>query len=114
MPKPYQYHVSAVFPAATRRTLAGERLGDDGQQISVEEALRAHTLGAAASIHRENLVGTLERGKLADLVVLSADPVTAPVDELLNIEVMQTWVGGRVVFERDPATSATTSQHPKS
>jgi len=97
--------LEAVFSAVTRRTLAGDVLGDENQCLTVEEALRAHTSGAAASVHRDAVVGSLRPGHFADLVILSADPLSVAVDELLHIQVLQTWVGGRVVFERGSAVA---------
>lgn len=91
--------MEAIYAAVTRRTLANDTLGTADQCLTVEQALRAHTLNAAASIHREHAVGSLEAGKFADFVVLSADPVIVPVDELLTITPTQTWVNGTPVFE---------------
>jgi predicted amidohydrolase YtcJ len=88
-----------------RRSLSGERLGSDAQCLTVAEALRGHTLTAAASAHRENAVGSLESGKFADFVALDRDPLTASTDELATIEVEATWVGGRCVFERSRQSS---------
>ncbi|WP_298590627.1 amidohydrolase [uncultured Kocuria sp.] len=91
--------LEAVYSAVTRRTLSGKVLGSEDQCLTVGEALTAHTLGAAASVHREEEIGSLEAGKFADLVVLSADPVTVLPSDLLNIKVRQTWVGGSIVFD---------------
>lgn len=89
--------LEAVFSAATRRTLSGLVLDGGGDAISVAEALRAHTLGGAESVHRERRLGSLEPGKLADLVVLSANPLVVPLVELVDVQVRQTWVGGELV-----------------
>lgn len=91
--------LEAVYAAATRETLSGRILGSRDQRLTVEEALAAHTFGAAASMHREGDIGSLETGKLADLVVLSSDPLAVPPLDILDIRVWQTWVGGAVVFE---------------
>ncbi|MGW4823440.1 amidohydrolase [Streptomyces sp. NPDC004227] len=92
--------MEAVYAAVARRTLSGRTLAEDAEPLSVEDALKAHTWGAAASVHREHAVGSLAPGLLADLVILSADPTAVPVEELLNITVRQTWVGGRPVYTR--------------
>lgn len=91
--------MEAVYAAVTRRTIGGNVLGTARQLIGVEEALQAHTLGAAASVHRESQVGSLEAGKLADFIVLSADPTVVPLESLLDIKVQQTWVGGSLVYD---------------
>lgn len=68
------------------------------QRVSVEEALRAYTAGAAWAGFAENEVGTLRPGLLADLVMLSDDPRAAA--DLLKVDVLMTVVDGRVVHER--------------
>ena len=80
----------------TRETISGGVFGED-QRVSVEEGLRLITHNVAFLNFEEDLKGTLEPGKLADFVVLSADPREVPADE---IEVEMTVVGGETVFER--------------
>lgn len=80
----------------------------DGQQqpLNADErlerldALRAITLDAAWQCHMDHLVGSLEPGKLADLVILDQDPLNAAVDNLRQIPVHQTWLSGAVVFDQ--------------
>ena len=67
------------------------------QRLTVEEALRCYTLGGAQASFEEDLKGSLAPGKLADLVVLSADPFEHP-EEMEKIEVEMTFVGGELVF----------------
>ena len=67
--------------------------------VTREEALIAHTRSNAFLMSKEDDLGTLEVGKLADLVVLDSDYMTIPVDEIFDIEPVLTMVGGRVVFE---------------
>lgn len=69
----------------------------EAQRIPVEEALRAYTTGAAFSLFAEDELGEIAPGKRADLVVLSADPRTTPLEE---IRVEMTFVGGERVFRR--------------
>ena len=69
------------------------------EQISVEEALRMYTIDAAFASFEEGVKGSIEVGKLADLVVLSDDPRKVPSDEIKDIEVEMTFVGGRMVYE---------------
>lgn len=95
------YPLEAVSAAVRRRTLSGRRLGTDEQCLTVEQALRGHTFGAAASVHRERFIGSLEPGKFADFVALSGDPLCVAVDEIGGIAVETTWVGGQRVFDRN-------------
>ncbi|MEO7147791.1 MAG: amidohydrolase [Terrimesophilobacter sp.] len=101
--------LEAVQAAATRVTISGDLLDGGGDTISVADALKAHTLGAAASIHREKSVGSIEPGKFADFVILSKDPCAIPMSDLTSIEVLETWVGGVVVFSADGRTGAEVS-----
>jgi hypothetical protein len=69
------------------------------QRLTVEEALRCYTLGGAYASFEEGLKGSLAPGKLADLVVLSADPREHP-EEIEKMQVEMTFVGGELVFSR--------------
>jgi len=68
--------------------------------ITPLEAVSAYTLGSAYAEFQEGEKGTIEPGKLADLVVLSADPLTAPRESIRDIVVEMTMVGGKVVFQQ--------------
>ena len=67
------------------------------QRLTVEEALRCYTLGGAYASFEEGLKGSLEPGKLADLVVLSTDPFNQP-EEIERIQVEMVFIGGELVF----------------
>jgi predicted amidohydrolase YtcJ len=84
----------------TRDTLSGGVLGA-AQRITPLEALRLATVGNAWLTFEEADKGTIEAGKLADMVLLSADPLTASADAVRDARVLLTIVGGRVVY-RDP------------
>jgi len=58
------------------------------------------TLDAAYSVFEEDLKGSLEPGKLADIVVLSKDIMTIPAEEILTTKVLMTFLGGKLVFEK--------------
>ena len=68
--------------------------------ISRKDALRAMTIWAAKSGFEEQMKGSIETGKLADLVVTGTDLMTAPEEDLFNIRVLTTYSGGEVVYER--------------
>jgi predicted amidohydrolase YtcJ len=67
--------------------------------VTREEALIAHTRSNAYAFFRENDLGSIQAGHLADLVVLNRDYLTVPADEIKDIEPVMTMVGGRVVYE---------------
>jgi hypothetical protein len=71
------------------------------QTVSVWQALRMMTASAAHALHEEDDIGTLEPGKLADLVVLSANPLTTPVAELSQLRVSMTLIGGQAEWREE-------------
>jgi len=79
----------------------GTVLGGPELCVDVLTALRGYTIGAAYAAHREELVGSLEAGKLADFAVLAADPMSVPVEQLDAIDVVETWIGGRQIAISD-------------
>lgn len=83
----------------TRGTLRGDVLGPD-QAITPSEALDLYTKGSAYTQFAEDAIGTLEPGKLADLVVVDGDPLSAAPDDLKDMTVDTTVVDGKVVYER--------------
>jgi hypothetical protein len=96
----------ANFYSAVSRVM-GDTAGDGAadafypaEAMTREEALRSMTRDAAWSVFQDDSLGSLETGKLADLVVLSQNLLTAPEDALRATRVEFTVVGGRVVFER--------------
>jgi len=70
------------------------------EQITVDEALRMYTVDAAYSSKEENMKGSIETGKLADLTILSGDPKNVLPNEVRNIRVEMTLVGGKVVYPK--------------
>jgi hypothetical protein len=73
------------------------------EAVSITEALRIHTLYAAHAGFEEKEKGSIEPGKLADLVVLSRDPLTTPPERLMEIEVDLTLLDGRIAYRRNAA-----------
>ncbi len=100
--------LEGIYAAVTRRTLDDAHPGGwvPEQRITVEEALRAYTAGAAFAGFAERDVGTLERGKLADFVLIDRDLTRVPPETIRDARVLMTVVGGRVVFERPAAAAA--------
>jgi predicted amidohydrolase YtcJ len=97
--------LEGIYAAVTRRTLDDKN--PDGwvpsQKISVEDALRAYTVGAARAEFMEKEKGMLARGMLADMALIDRDLTRAKPDELRDARVTLTIVGGRVVHERGDA-----------
>jgi len=90
-----------VQNALTRQTTEGEPPGGwiPKERIPLADAIRAYTLGAAFAGHREKTEGSLEPGKLADLIVLSQDLFQIEPTEIGKTEVLLTMVGGKVVYQ---------------
>jgi len=65
------------------------------ERVTVDDAIRAVTINAAYEMFSDDKVGSLEVGKQADLVVLSANPKKTPVDQIRNIQVKETWIDGK-------------------
>jgi len=92
-----------LYAAVTRRDAKGCPEGGwyPEQCLTIEEALRAYTVGAAYASFEEGSKGSVEEGKLADLVVLSRPIMEIPPEELLETEVIMTIVGGKIVYQKD-------------
>lgn len=90
-----------IYAAVTRRTLDGKNSNGwiPEQKISVEEAVRAYTVGSAFAESAEGVKGTITPGKLADLVILSSDIFQINPIEIEKVKVMITILDGRVVYE---------------
>ena len=89
-----------IYAATTRKGMTGTVYGPD-EIISREEAIRAYTSTGAFLNREDGLKGSLEPGKFADMIVLSADILTVPEDQIMGIEVEQTYVDGELVFNRE-------------
>jgi predicted amidohydrolase YtcJ len=93
--------VLTLYAAVTRRTLDGKNPNGwvADQKISVEEAVRAYTMGSAYAEFQETVKGSITVGKLADLVILSRDIFKIDPKDIENVRVILTMVDGRVVYE---------------
>ncbi|MDX1517852.1 MAG: amidohydrolase [Woeseiaceae bacterium] len=92
-----------LYAAVTRQDRAG--LPEGGwyadQALTRAEALHSFTLAAAYAAHQEDRLGSLEPGKWADFIVIDRDYFTVPASEIDDIVVLQTWVGGDLVYDRN-------------
>jgi predicted amidohydrolase YtcJ len=85
-----------LYHFVTRDTITGGVLGSD-QRVTRQQALRMATINNAWLNMEERLKGSIEAGKLADLVILNEDPLTCPEPRLRDAKVLTTMVGGKVV-----------------
>jgi predicted amidohydrolase YtcJ len=85
-----------LWSTVNRRSTSGAEIGPE-QRVSPMNALRAMTIDAAWQVFQEQRVGSLEPGKLADIVILDGDPLT--VEDVRTLSVVETIVGGRTVYE---------------
>lgn len=93
--------LSGIYAAVTRVTSDGKNPGGwvPEEKISIEEAIKGYTTGGAYAEFAEKDKGTIRSGKLADLVVLDKDLFKVPAEGLMDIKVVLTIVGGKVVHD---------------
>ncbi len=93
--------LTGIYAAVTRQTLDGEN--PDGwiplQKISLEEAIKGYTLNAAFTEFAEHLKGSLEEGKLADVVVLDQNLFEIPPEKILDTQVIMTVLDGKIIYK---------------
>jgi len=94
--------LTGIHAAVTRQTLDGNN--PDGwipeQKISLEEAIRGYTLNAAFTEFAEHLKGSLEEGKLADVVILDQNLFAIPPEKILNTQVVMTVLDGKIIYRK--------------
>lgn len=89
-----------IYGVVTRKGYTGEVIGPE-QAISVNDALRLYTTNGAYASFEETSKGSLEAGKLADMVILDRDILTIPEDEIKEVKVDTTIVGGEIIYQRN-------------
>ncbi|HHF43004.1 MAG TPA: hypothetical protein ENL38_04700, partial [Candidatus Aminicenantes bacterium] len=92
-----------IYSAVTRKTIKGTP--PEGwfpeQRISVAEALQAYTINAAYACFEDDIRGSLEEGKLADITVFNKNLLKIPADDILKTDVLMTIVDGKIVFQAE-------------
>ena len=91
----------ANYYATVTRALADGSIFYPSERLSREQALQSYTLNNAYAAFEEDIKGSLEPGKLADITVLSKDILTIPDEEILSTEVLYTIVGGSILYEKE-------------
>ena len=89
----------AIHALVNRVTRKGRPIGQS-QRVSVTEALKLYTVHSAYQQFDEDRLGSIEEGKLADMVVLGRDILTVPTEEIIDIPLDMTIIDGRVVYKR--------------
>jgi predicted amidohydrolase YtcJ len=87
-----------LYAAVTRKGMSGRVFAAD-EALTMMEAIQAYTLYGAWLSFEEDLKGSIEPGKLADLVVLDRDLLTIDPEHIMDTRVLQTWLGGTLVYE---------------
>jgi predicted amidohydrolase YtcJ len=95
-PGPFE-PLMAIQSLVTRKDVEG-RLWGPNQKVTVDEALKIATINGARASYEENLKGSITAGKLADFVILAQDPHEVEPDQIKNIKVVRTVVGGRTFY----------------
>ncbi len=88
-----------LYAAVTRKGMSGAVYAAE-EAITMEEAIRAYTLTGAWLLFEEDVKGSLEAGKYADMIVLSDDLLTINPEQIMDVEVEQTWLAGELVYQR--------------
>ena len=91
--------LDTIAAAVQRRTFDGLTVGED-ERLTVEEAVRAHTIDAAYALFAEDRIGSIDRGKFADLVVIDGDLFAADGEAIRDLPIWMTMIGGTAVFRQ--------------
>jgi len=92
-----------IYAAVARKTVKGTPEGGwfPEQRISVEEAIKAYTLNNAYAAFEDDIRGSLEKGKLADITIFDRNILKIPEDDILKVEVVYTIIDGKIMFEKE-------------
>ncbi|MDR0806020.1 MAG: amidohydrolase [Enterobacteriaceae bacterium] len=93
----YDLKVAATRRGHTINGIVPPRLDND-RDLTVTEILRAATINSAYAQHRDGVIGSLESGKFADLIVLDRNVFQIPTEDIENVKVLRTVIGGKIVY----------------
>lgn len=88
-----------VSVAVTRTAPSGRVLAPE-ERLTVEQAIRAQSIGAAWQLFADDVIGSVEVGRYADMVVLSADPRAVPPETIADLDIRATFLAGRQVYQQ--------------
>ena len=93
-----------IYAAVSRQDFAQkpEKGWHADQAMTVVEAFRCFTIDAAYAGHQEKFLGSLEKGKWADFIIVDQDLFNMPVKDIYKMRVLQTWQAGRMVYKKNP------------
>jgi len=92
--------IPAIYTAVTRKTLLGQDIGPK-QKVTMKEAVRAYTYAGAYASFEEKIKGSVEVGKLADLVVLSGNILRVAPEKIKDLQVDLTMVDGQIRYSKE-------------
>jgi len=95
---PYMPFPSLWASIARRTEVKGTQMGTE-QSITREEAIRLYTINGAYHTFEEDIKGSIEPGKLADMIIIDRDILACPVDDIKDTEVLRTFLGGKTVYK---------------
>jgi predicted amidohydrolase YtcJ len=90
--------IMGIYGTVTQLTSSGQML-NPAEKLTAEEVIKMYTLNAAYASHEEKIKGSISHGKLADMVLLNRNPTTVSAEEIKDIKVQMTIIGGKVVWE---------------
>ena len=90
--------ILTMYNAVNRNTKTGRLLGEN-QRITIKQAIEAVTINAAYQIYEETTKGSLEEGKVADIVVLNKNPLQINASELKKLKILEPWKKGEVIYK---------------
>ena len=102
-----------ILWTAVNRTSRSERVIGADERISVLDGLKALTIDGAHQYFEEDRKGSIEAGKLADLVILTANPMKVAAATIKDIKVAETIKDGKTVFKRETPGAATSRAEPE-
>ena len=92
--------ILGIYAMVTRRTEGGDTIGEN-QAVNVMEAIRTYTINGAYASFGEDKLGSIEEGKLADMIVLNEDITSIDADRIKDVFVLKTILGGKTVYEKE-------------
>jgi predicted amidohydrolase YtcJ len=100
--------LDTISAAMSRRTRSGTPIGED-HRMTLEEALRAHTIDAAVAISMEDRIGSLQPGKLADVTIVDGNLEATPPERIASLEMWMTILDGEVAWSAPTAPASGTA-----